>query len=99
MHDRNRTQTKGGGDRQEIRRMQGIRRQPQAGKNLRYGAKGNGVKWVQWHLNQCSEKLKTDGSFDPLTKAAVLRFQKKQRLTQDGIIGNKTRAALKKEVK
>ena len=68
-------------------------------KNLRRGSKGNGVKWVQWYLNQCGEKLKIDGSFGPLTKAAVLRFQKKQKLVQDGIVGNKTRAALKKAVK
>lgn len=69
------------------------------GKNLRYGAKGNGVKWVQWHLNQCGEKLKTDGAFGLLTKAAVLRFQKKRGLAVDGIVGAKTRAALKKAVK
>ena len=70
------------------------------GKNLRYGAKGNGVKWVQWHLNfsDSGEKLKIDGAFGVLTKAAVLRFQKKCKLVQDGIVGVKTRAALKKAV-
>ena len=68
-------------------------------KNLRRGSKENGVKWVQWYLNQCGEDLKVDGSFGPLTKAAVLRFQKKQKLVQDGIVGSKTRAALKKAVK
>lgn len=68
-------------------------------KNLRYGAKGNGVKWVQWHLNQTGEKLSVDGAFGVLTKAAVLRFQKKCKLVQDGIVGAKTKAALKKVVK
>ena len=67
-------------------------------KNLRYGAKGNGVKWVQWHLNQTGEKLKIDGAFGVLTKAAVLRFQKKHGLASDGIVGVKTRTALKKVV-
>lgn len=68
-------------------------------KSVRYGARGSGVRWVQWHLNQTGEKLKVDGSFGPLTKAAVLRFQKRMKLTQDGIVGPKTRAALKKAVK
>lgn len=67
-------------------------------KNLRYGAKGNGVKWVQWHLNQYGEKLTVDGAFGVLTKAAVLRFQKKHGLAVDGIVGVKTRAALRKAV-
>ena len=68
-------------------------------KNLRYGAKGNSVKWVQWHLNQYGEKLTVDGAFGVLTKAAVLRFQKKYKLLVDGIVGIKTRIALKKAVK
>lgn len=68
-------------------------------KNLRYGAKGNGVKWVQWHLNQLGEKLAVDGSFGLLTKAAVLRFQKKYKLLVDGIVGIKTRTVLKKAVR
>ena len=70
----------------------------QPSKNLRYGAKGNGVKWVQWHLNQTGEKLSVDGAFGVLTKAAVLRFQKKHGLAVDGIVGPKTRAALRKAV-
>ena len=65
---------------------------------IQFGAKGNNVKWLQWHLNQLGEKLTIDGNFGVLVKAAVLRFQKKQKLTQDGIVGAKTRAALKKAV-
>lgn len=68
-------------------------------KNIRLGAKGNHVKWLQWHLNQTGEKLTVDGDFGRLTKAAVLRFQKKQRLLPDGIVGPITRGALKKAVK
>ena len=67
-------------------------------KTIQFGAKGNNVKWLQWHLNQLGEKLIIDGNFGVLVKAAVLRFQKKQKLTQDGIVGAKTRAALKKAV-
>ena len=67
-------------------------------KTIRFGAKGNNVKWLQWHLNQLGEKLTIDGDFGVLVKAAVLRFQKKQKLTQDGIVGAKTRTALKKAV-
>ena len=68
-------------------------------KTIQFGAKGNNVKWLQWHLNQLGEKLTIDGDFGVLVKAAVLRFQKKQKLTQDGIVGAKTRAALKKAVR
>ena len=67
-------------------------------KDIQYGAKGNNVRWVQWHLNQTGEKLKIDGDFGKLTKAAVLRFQKIKKLVQDGIVCVKTRAALKKAV-
>ena len=68
-------------------------------KALRRGSSGNGVRWVQWHLNQTGEKLKVDGSFGPLTKAAVLRFQRTNKLLPDGVVGPKTRAALKRAVK
>ena len=70
-------------------------------QNLRRGSKGNGVRWVQWHLNSSTigEKLKVDGSFGPLTKAAVLRFQRTNKLLPDGVVGPKTRAALKRAVK
>lgn len=68
-------------------------------KNIQFGAKGNNVKWVQWHLNKAAgEKLAVDGDFGKLTKAAMLRFQKNKKLVQDGIVGPKTRAALKKAV-
>jgi hypothetical protein len=68
-------------------------------KNILYGAKGNHVKWLQWHLNQLGEKLKIDGVFGKLTKAAVLKFQRTNKLTQDGIVGPITRGALKNALK
>ena len=67
---------------------------------IRYGSRGVGVRWVQWNLNHVAgEKLTVDGIFGVLTKAAVLRFQKNKKLAQDGIVGPKTRGALKKAVK
>lgn len=68
-------------------------------KDIAFGARGNNVRWVQWHLNNAAgEKLAVDGIFGALTKAAVLRFQRTKKLVQDGIVGHKTRAALKKAV-
>ena len=67
-------------------------------KDIAFGARGNNVRWLQWQLNKAGEKLAVDGIFGPLTKAAVLRFQKKQGLVQDAIVGPKTRTALKKAV-
>ncbi len=71
---------------------------PEPKELIKIGSRGNGVKWVQWHLNQAGEKLKVDGSFGALTKAAVLRFQRTKKLTPDGVVGAKTRAALRKAV-
>ena len=68
-------------------------------KNIRYPSKGNDVCWLQWYLNRCGSNLKVDGNFGPLTKSAVLKFQKKYKLTTDGIVGPKTRAKLKSLVK
>lgn len=69
-------------------------------KDLRRGSKGNSVRWAQWYLNKAiSSKLAVDGDFGVLTKAAVLKFQKKHGLVQDGIVGAKTRTGLKKAVK
>ena len=64
-----------------------------------FGAKGNNVKWLQWHLNQLGEKLTVDGNFGIYTKIALLKFQKSSKLVPDGVVGAKTRAALKKAVK
>lgn len=66
---------------------------------IKYGSTGSGVKWVQWYLNKAAgEKLAVDGSYGKLTQAAVLKFQKTHSLAVDGIVGNKTRAKLKKVV-
>ena len=67
-------------------------------KEIKVGAKGNNVKWLQWHLNQTGAKLKIDGDFGQATKNAVIAFQKKYKLTDDGIVGPKTRAKLKQVI-
>lgn len=62
---------------------------------LKSGAKGEGVKWLQWELNQSGAKLTIDGSFGPATLAAVKAYQKSHNLTVDGIVGPATRKSLK----
>lgn len=68
------------------------------GQNIRKGAKGDGVRWVQWMLEACGFSVGSygiDGDFGSATQAAVLEAQRKYGLTADGIVGPLTRAALK----
>ena len=68
--------------------------------SLKKGSSGNGVKWVQWYLNKAiGAGLDVDGSFGSLTRSAVLKFQKKYGLSQDGIVGPVTRGKMKSLVK
>jgi peptidoglycan hydrolase-like protein with peptidoglycan-binding domain len=69
--------------------------------NLGRGSRGGDVREAQLRLNRwiSSSKaklglLKVDGIFGPLTEAAVKEFQRKQPLTDDGVIGPRTWAAL-----
>lgn len=67
---------------------------------VKYGDKGLDVRWVQWALKVSGIKLdKIDGSFGAKTKAAVMLFQTKHGLENDGKVGPVTRAALKEAVK
>jgi lysozyme len=61
---------------------------------LQEGSSGTNVVTLQQALNYLGAGLTADGSFGPLTKAAVVNFQASQGLTQDGIVGPMTRAAL-----
>jgi zinc D-Ala-D-Ala carboxypeptidase len=63
---------------------------------VKSGSKGDAVRAVQWQLaNEYGfTKLKVDGNFGPATQSAVKSFQKKYKLTQDGIVGSKTWMAL-----
>lgn len=65
-------------------------------KTLQYG--DTGAAWIQWHLKKLGTKLTIDGRFGANTKAAVIAFQKAHGLTTDGVVGEKTRLALKREV-
>lgn len=76
---------------------------------MKVGSKGDGVKWVQWHLvrlGYLAEKTakgnsNIDGVFGTGTEAAVKAFQKKAFPNApkewDGKVGSKTRAAMKGE--
>lgn len=63
---------------------------------LRKGAKGSGVRWLQWELNHdMGLTLVVDGSFGPNTYKAVLKYQETHGLVVDGKVGPKTRQSLK----
>ena len=57
-----------------------------------------GAAWIQWHLKKCGAKITIDGKFGAVTKAAVIAFQKAHGLTPDGVVGEKTRLMLRREV-
>lgn len=70
-------------------------------RNLARGAKGDGVRWVQWELTDAGISCGSygiDGDFGKDTRAAVLRFQgiafPDNPKEWDGIVGPKTRAKL-----
>lgn len=62
---------------------------------LKLQSKGKDVKALQDALNKkVSAKLNADGVFGKLTKAAVIKFQKKNSLKADGIAGASTLAVI-----
>lgn len=64
---------------------------------IKAGSSGEGVKWLQWELNQSGYKLTIDGEAGTKTITALRQFQKKYNLTVDGIAGDKTIEILKKK--
>ncbi len=62
---------------------------------LKQGSKGDLVKTVQTKLIKWGYLTgKADGIFGAKTKAAVIKFQRKNGLTADGVIGTRTAQAL-----
>ena len=67
---------------------------------LRYGDSGPEVRAVQRRLVELGYWLGVrDASFGPLTQQAVFAFQKSAGLQRDGVVGPKTRTALKKGIR
>lgn len=69
--------------------------------DLKQGSKGNDVKKLQTALNalgytdNSGKKLSVDGQFGSITKQAVVKFQKANGLSQDGVVGKLTKAKFK----
>lgn len=63
---------------------------PYPGVVLRTGNEGGTVRLVQQKLNSLGEKISTDGKFGSATAAAVQRYQRRNGLTADGIVGKST---------
>lgn len=62
---------------------------------VRYGDKGEDVRWVQWMLKKCGYSLEIDGSYGSKTRTIVRTFQANNSLETDGIAGPKTQARLR----
>jgi peptidoglycan hydrolase-like protein with peptidoglycan-binding domain len=79
--------------------------------NIKSGATGDAVKWIQYELIESgygrrfsyngvvSEGVIISGNFDKSTRLAVLDFQKSCKLEIDGIVGSYTRKAFKSDIK
>lgn len=57
---------------------------------VKMGSKGDNARLLQRNLNQCGAMLKEDGIFGKLSTAALVRWQYANKLTADGIYGNKS---------
>jgi len=67
-----------------------------AALSLPAGAEVHGTAWVQQSLNKLGTEppLILDGSYGPMTVAAVKEFQQAHGLTVDGKMGSATQAAI-----
>ena len=62
---------------------------------IKQGYKGEGVSWLQWHLNFFGYPTNVDGSFGPATSNSLAKFQKDNNLVVDKMCGPKTKSAIK----
>ena len=68
---------------------------PQPTINLSIGAKGDGVKWVQWQLQSLGYYTGTiSGIYDSATQQAVIKFQQANNIKAYGTVGPVTRKAM-----
>jgi murein L,D-transpeptidase YcbB/YkuD len=72
---------------------------PKRSSALRRGDKGAEVKEIQKALLQLGYQMSVDGNFGPSMQWAIKRFQKKHRLTADGIVGPQTLSKLRSRQK
>jgi len=65
---------------------------------IKKGSKGSIAKWVQWHLARKGYLgwNEVDGDIGQRSHNAIITFQKSNGLVVDGLVGAKTRDALKK---
>ena len=66
-------------------------------KLITFGATGEGVKWVQWELNDAGLKVNISGKFDNETLKAVKTYQKSCKIEVDGKVGNDTKRKFKND--
>lgn len=66
---------------------------------LSTGSKGNAVKELQQNLVALGYNIAVDGSFGPKTRNAVLDYQRKNGLAEDGIVGDMTRKSIAEQLK
>lgn len=66
---------------------------------IRYGMRGNVVKFLQCYLNLYGNSLIVDGIFGGGTLAAVQKFQRDNSLSIDGIVGKNTWRTLMRQDK
>lgn len=69
---------------------------PTSAEALSLGDRGAGVKEIQERLNAHGHNLKVDGQFGVKTRAALMSFQRAQRLAPNGEAGAETLAQLRK---
>ena len=62
---------------------------------LRRGARGERVKILQKQLKRLDYNIVIDGIFGNDTRLCIISFQKKHGLVTDGLVGGKTKAAIK----
>jgi hypothetical protein len=68
------------------------------GKTLKNGSKGEGVKWLQWELQNLGFlDVYIDGSYGPVTKKAVKEYQEKKKIIVTGKVAKKTRNLILKK--